>query len=447
MKSLRWILRDAASRSRQAVNRNLGKIAPLTHLIPEKPRKAVAAWIEKKTRPDRGRSFRMPRKMGPVSAPWGVNLYGLFRAEIGLAQGAKLYARALEAAGIPHDLVNLDYLPWMPLHDHSLEDRLETRGQYAVNLVHINPNQIEEALATFPASDFDDHYNIGVCLWELEKFPEEWADKLRYMDEVWVPSRFIAEAVRPAVDIPVTVIPYGIETPVDGSCRKDFGLPEDAFLVLAMYDANSYASRKNPWAAVEAFRRAFAGRGENAALVLKVANPKEEETRALEERLKAMGLTYFLITERFDKPKSNALIACCDVYLSLHRSEGFGLIIAEAMDLGVPVVATGWSANTEFMPKESTCLVDYTFVPLEEQYQQVEEGYRWADPDPAQAASYLRMLYENPEERARMARESRAYIRREYSIACCGERMQERLEALREMVVPEPEEAGKTVKN
>ena len=263
-----------------------------------------------------------------------------------------------------------------------------------------------------------------------DTLPASWKPKLDYVDELWVPSRFIAEAVRRETDKPVQAIHYGIDTPAEPCSRPDFGLPEEEFLVLAMYDSNSYASRKNPEGAIRAFEKAFGGRDVPARLVLKLANGKEEELRALRERLAGSGIRYQLITERYEKPRLNALIACCDVYLSLHRSEGFGLVVAEAMSLGVPVVATAWSANAEFMPAECTCRVKATLVPVGDAYQWGEEHHRWADPDVDQAAAYLRMLQENPEKGKRMAEEARAWIRKELSPERCGEKMRKRFEEI-----------------
>jgi len=411
-------------------NLSLAKVAPLTRMVPEKPRRVVRDWLIALTTPKAERPYRAPVQDGKIRNRPGINLYGFLRAENGLAQGAKLYAKALEESGIPYTLVNTDFLEWLSQRDHSLDAKISRKGKYAVNLVHINPDQWEAACREYPHRMFDNHYNIGVWLWELEYLPKEWLEKFDYVDELWVPSQFIADAAQRETEKPVTVIRYGIETPVEKLGRKDFGLPEDAFLVLAMYDSNSYATRKNPEAAIQAFEKAFAGKNENAVLVLKLANGKEEELRKLRERLDASGIRYYFVTERFSKPKLNALIACCDVFLSLHRSEGFGLVVAEAMSLGVPVVATAWSSNAEFMPEECTCRVGYTLIPVGENYQWADDRQRWANPDTDEAARDLRLLFENPEKAREMAEKSKAYIQTEMSPEVCGRQMRERYEEI-----------------
>ena len=425
-----WQIHRKVRQVKTAMNLGLAKVARVTHFIPEKPRRAVRDWLIAVTTPGKLRPYRAPIQSGRITQPPGINEYGFFRAQNGLAQGAKLYAQALKESGIPFTLVNTDFIDWLAQDDHSWDSWLTPGGKYAINLIHINPDQLEEACRPFPHREFDDHYNIGVWLWELETLPASWKPKLDYVDELWVPSRFIAEAVRRETDKPVQAIHYGIDTPAEPCSRPDFGLPEEEFLVLAMYDSNSYASRKNPEGAIRAFEKAFGGRDVPARLVLKLANGKEEELRALRERLAGSGIRYQLITERYEKPRLNALIACCDVYLSLHRSEGFGLVVAEAMSLGVPVVATAWSANAEFMPEECTCRVKATLVPVGDAYQWGEEHHRWADPDVDQAAAYLRMLQENPEKGKRMAEEARAWIRKELSPERCGEKMRKRFEEI-----------------
>ena len=432
MISAGWI-RIKVRRIKIALNLGVAKVAPLTHIVPAGPRRAVRDWIIRVTTPkEKQRLYRAPASDGRIRAPMGINVYGMLRAENGLAQGAKLYARAVMASGIPCSLVDMYYLDFLTQSDHRLDPYISRKGKYAINVIHINANQIEAACHDYPHRLFDNHYNIGVWLWELEKIPDSWIQKMDYVDELWAPAGFVADAMKKGTDKPVITIPYGIETPKEEAGRSDFGFEDSEFLVLAMYDANSYASRKNPEGAIEAFVKAFGGTEENAALVLKVGNGSEDELAALRKRLDASGIRYYLVTERFSKPRLNALIACCDVFLSLHRSEGFGLVIAEAMNLGVPVVATGWSANAEFMPEECTCRVSYRLIPVGDAYQFEEESQRWADPDTGEAAEYLKMLKRNPDRAAQMAREAKRYIEENYSISRCGEKMKQRYAEIQE---------------
>ena len=369
----------------------------------------------------------VPAPYEPGKYPKGINLYGFFKAENGLAQGVKSYAGALEKSGIPHVLINTDFLDWLPQNDTAFDSRLARDNRYAANVVHVNPDQWQEACGMFPRSHFDGHYNIGVWLWELEKFPKAWIPMIDYVDEIWTPSEFIAGAVRKATEKPVTVIPYGIETPYEeGLERADFGLEEGEFLVLMMYDSNSYASRKNPGAAIEAFRAAFGEKPEKAKLVIKISNPKDEDIAYVKERL-APG-SYALMTERMDRKRMNSLIRLCDGYLSLHRSAGFGLVLAEAMSLGTAAVATNYSANTEFMAEEAACMVGCRMVKVDGRYQHDEDGTQvWAEPDVKEAAAYLKRLRDDPGYRREKAEAGKKHIREKLSPERCAEAIRKRM--------------------
>ena len=395
-------------------------------VIPVQIRHLVSKPLEKRVI----RRIRIPKPYVPGQYPPGINLYGLFRSEIGLSQGVKLYAGALEKSGIPHTLLNLDFIPDLPQLDTSFDDRLTSENKYAINVVHINPLEWEEACGTFPQDQFDGHYNIGVWLWELEQIPEPWIPKIDFVDEIWAPSEFIAGAMRKATDKPVTVIPYGMEAPYDETLtRADFGLSEDDFLVLMMFDSHSFASRKNPGAAIDAFREAYGDHPERVKLVIKINNPSAEDVAFVEEHLGGKA-GYLLITERMDKKKLNSMIRLCDVFISLHRSEGFGLVIAEAMALGTPVVATNWSSNTEFMPEGAACPVGYDLFPVAGGYVFDNGSMVWADPDTNQAAEYLRRLKDDPDYREKIARAGKEYIHQQLSMEKCAEKISNRMKEI-----------------
>lgn len=402
------------------------KITPHTHFIPKGLRRWASQYVfgalEGRVKPP------TPYRPGKFKA--GVNLFGFFKAENGLAQGTKLYASALEQSGLEHVFVNTDFLYWLPQNDTTFDDRLSPRPKYAINVIHINPDQWSSACGLFPQTDFNGHYNIGVWLWELENIPTKWHDTFPYVNELWAPSQFIASALRKVSPVPVTVIPYGIEVPVDDMLtRADFGLPEDKFLVLAMYDVNSFMSRKNPLAAIQAFQKAFGTNPERAHLVLKINNPTDSDLETLQE-LMGDESSYTLITGTIAKTRLNTLIKLCDVFVSLHRSEGFGLVMAEAMALGRPVIATNWSANVDFMPEDVACMVDYDLVPVNNAYQWGEEGQRWADAHVDQAAQYLRRLADDPAYYEQKASTGQRHILEHFSVAQTAELMRARVEAI-----------------
>ena len=399
-------------------------------------------WIKKVVPPEVRRRFSnrvmdafapktaIPEPYVPGKYPKGINLYGFLKAENGLGQAVRTYARALDEGKIPHTLLNTDFIGWLPQNDTTYDSRLTKENAYAVNVIHVNPDQWQEACGMFPRSQFNGHYNIGVFLWELETVPDGWKPIFGHVDEIWTPSEFIARAVRKETDKPVTVIPYGMETPYDESLtRADFSLSDDDFLVLMVFDSNSFASRKNPGAAIDAFREAFGDAPEHVKLVIKISNPEPKDLAFVEEHIGGRS-GYVLFTERMGRARLNSLIRLCDVFLSLHRAEGFGLVMAEAMNLGTPAVATNWSANTEFMPEGAACPVDYTMVPVAGAYQFDNGELMWADADVHQAAGYLRRLKEDPAYYRRIAEAGQKQIREQLSTAKCADKIRERLDRI-----------------
>ena len=342
--------------------------------------------------------------------PDGVNLIGYIRGEFGLGESCRLMAKCLDCTGLDFALYNYELVSVKRFNDHSWDHKVTNSATYNINLIHINPFDLPIAYFRMDRQIWDAHYNIAFWLWELEKLPDQWKNALNLVDEIWTPSEFASEAFRKATHKPVRTIPYGISSLECGDFeRKYFNLPTDKFLFLCMYDSGSTIERKNPIGVIRAFKRAFSRDEENVGLIIKVNNPQQEDMHKIRDAF-ADYRSVYIITDVMDKTQVNALIACSDVYVSLHRSEGFGLVPAEAMLLGTPVIATGWSANTEFMNKTSACLVDYRFVTIEKDCGPYEAGNRWAEPDENHAASYMRKLYENEDFRRSMIDNAKIHI-------------------------------------
>ncbi len=323
----------------------------------------------------------------------GVNLIGDVKAEIGLGQSCRLLADMLKASGI--DFKIYDYrLPKVPRSsDPAWDAYIGKELPYSVNLIHINPFELKSFFMETELEMWQGRYNIGFWLWELEEFPDEWLMCTKMLDEIWTPSEFAGSSIRRKADLPVKTIPYWVTAPCRENCgRAYFGLPQEKFLFLAMYDCNSTIERKNPIGTIEAYKKAFPEEDPKVGLVLKMNNAREAEIALIKERLKGYNNVYF-ITDILEKTEVNSLIKCVDVFSSLHRAEGFGLVLAEAMIGGTPVIATNWSSNTEFMDSTCACMVDYGFVQLEKDSNLYKKGSRWADPDISEAAEYMKRLY------------------------------------------------------
>lgn len=343
---------------------------------------------------------------------YGINLIGCIRAEIGLGQSCRLLASELNHTGIPFTI--RDFLldgDSVRAEDHTWDNYIEQNTPYAVNLFHVEPLDLVMGFSNeLPSDIWNKRYNIAFWLWELEEFPEKWKKALALVDEIWTPSEFASNSIRKVTNKPVYTMPYCVIAPTDTQYnRQYFNLPEDKFLFLVMYDTNSTMARKNPLGAIEAFQNAFSSEDERVGLVLKMNNPREEDLEALKQSLGDYKNIYY-ITEIMDKVVVNSLIASVDVFVSLHRAEGFGLVMAEAMLNGTPCIATNWSSNTEFMNHEVACMVDYTFTSLKKAAPPYDKGVRWADADIDMAAKYMKRLVEEPEYYEELSVKGKVYI-------------------------------------
>lgn len=328
----------------------------------------------------------------------GVNIFAYARGQFGLAESARQYARALLAEGYPVAIHNVDIDMPHGMDDHSLDPYIGAETPYGVNLIFVNPDYLEQSMASIGRERLGDRHTIACWFWELERFPDAWRHALDRVDEVMVSTDFIRRAVAAITDKPVWNAPLPVDKPPDsGLKRADFGLEEDDFIFLCSFDFNSFLARKNPGAVIDAFRLAFTERRSNVKLVIKSSNGHRhpEKLRVL---LNAIGADERIILrdEVIDREDLGALQRCVDAYVSLHRAEGFGLGLAECMRLGKPVIATAWSGNMEFMTSDNSCLVDYKLVSVGEGEYLHHEGQYWAEPDVEHAAKLMRRLVEDP---------------------------------------------------
>ncbi len=397
----RAVRRGLLASLRDALARSLRKALELLRLVPPAAPSPEAPTPEATPAPEAAPAEGMTLKIAdhrPV--PVGLNVIGYVRAETGVGESARLCARAAAAAGLPFALLDTD---------------AADRGRYPISLCHVNADVMAAANGPLDRECLAGRYVIGYWHWELPEFPDRWLAAFDRVDEVWVPTRFIQDAVSARSPRPVVRIPHGISFRTDpGVTRAELGLPAGRFLFLTMFDAESYQARKNPEGAIEAFRQAFAASAE-VSLVVKVNNPND---RAGVARLKAMarGLPNLVILDRvMPRQRVYELLRLCDCFVSLHRSEGFGLGLAEAMFLGKPVIATGWSGNMDFMTPENSCPVRYRLVPLEEDVGPYDRGAFWADPDREHAAHFMKRVVAEPGWREEVGARGRETIRGEFA--------------------------------
>ena len=373
-------------------------------------------------------------KFEPERFARGINLLGDTKAEIGLGQSARLLAAELEASDVPFTIYHVPMDGNLRANDTSFDDKITNTLPYGINLFHLNPYELGVAYSELGKETWEHHYNIAFWLWELEDFPKEWEPCFPLVDEVWTPSEFTSSSVRKAVGnrIKVRTIPYHVSAPVkEAYDRTYFNLPKNQVLFLSMYDCNSTIDRKNPTGVIEAFKKAFPKEQENVGLVLKVNNATEEDLAVLKETMGQYENVYY-ITNVMSKLEVNSLIACVDVFVSLHRAEGFGLVMAEAMLNKTACIATNWSSNTEFMNERVACMVPASLVTITKGNDQYKKGYRWAEPDVTKAAEYMKQLANDEEYRNRLTRDAKSYIDEKLGMARAVELINHRVKAIYE---------------
>ena len=368
----------------------------------------------------------------PEAFPDGINLIGPLDSATGLGQSFRLVERVIRQLEYPYLICNYGQGPRNQVTITEYEGRVQKELQYAVNLWHINPSEFAEAYSLFGREAFDKRYNIAFWLWELEDFPDEWVPCINLLDEIWTPSEFISRALRKKTKKPVYTIPYCISAETDGKQfdRRYFQVPEDRFLFLVMYDFQSIAERKNPNGAILAFQEAFSPDQENVGLVIKINSADTKKISQLQKKI-GQYRNIFLVNRNMEKIEVNSLIACMDTYVSLHRAEGFGLVLAEAMWNRVPVIATNWSANTEFMSPDAACMVSCKMVRLEKDILPYKKGNYWADPDIKEAAGYMKRLSSDPKYHAKIAEEGCRYVRDRLEMDNVKKLMAERLQDIK----------------
>jgi glycosyltransferase involved in cell wall biosynthesis/SAM-dependent methyltransferase len=354
----------------------------------------------------------------------GVNLAGYFDAVLGVGEAARQLIAALQTQHIEVAPIGVTSSA-SPREDGLAPETAEPR--FPVNLICVNADMVPAFVQQVGADFFEGRHSIGYWWWEVTSFPERWYGSFQYLDEVWAGSRFVAESLAQVSPVPVVRMapPVEVADPPPLS-RGQLGLPE-GFVFLYLFDYNSVFERKNPLAVVEAFTRAFEP-GEGAALVVKSINhERDPANHALLAGAAAGHSDVHLIEETIPASHRDAMVAACDCFVSLHRSEGFGFTLAEAMYLGRPVIATGYSGNLDYMTAANSWLVDYELVPIGTGRDPYPAEGEWAQPDVEHAGRLMREVFADPAAADRRAKRGQAELRASHSREAVGRAASERL--------------------
>ncbi len=372
--------------------------------------------------------------------PVGVNAIASWEATSGITEAARRCVGALIDSGV--DVSMEDYDIAAPLEPRRLPPRLRVlpKGRaHDLDLCFFNVNELTLIPDEYLYPPGHPRRIVAYWHWEQVSLPAELVAQLDRVDEIWVSSRFTAETFRRYTTKRVEVVPCIVEPVADPSLsRRDLGVPEGPFLFFFHFDVNSTLARKNPRGVIEAYRRAFSRseRAQSVHLVMKTINlARSPEAQAeLQEAMDLVGGT--VLDVELGAEEMAALTRSCDVYVSLHRAEGFGLGLAEAMYFARPVIGTAYSGNMDFMNLRNSCLVGYRMAQIqlgELRFNRwSEQVYRpgewWAEPDLNDAARWMRALYEDGGLRERLGSAAARTIREKCASRVVGDRMRGLLE-------------------
>jgi glycosyltransferase involved in cell wall biosynthesis len=347
----------------------------------------------------------------------GITLVGHLRASIGLGSAGRRLLDVCRLAGEQVEPISYDEIDCP--HDHPFETGpavavcpnadplLVPRPDLDVAMFSVNGAETRQVAGAIGPRALHGRYKIGLWFWELEHFPDEMADGFGFVDEVWVTSEFVRNSVltKAPSGLPVHVIPLGADYPHDPESmgrsitRRQLGLPEDAVLIGCTFDYSSRIQRKNPLGSIDAFKNAFPvpclGPGRPVLVVKTLNSARFPDEGAVVRAATGNRPDIVVIDDHYTFAQQRAFVRELDLVLSLHRSEGYGYILLEALGLATPVIATGYSGNLAFMNDSNSWLVPFSMVSVGEGHGQYPAHAHWAEPDVEAAASMLRFVVEN----------------------------------------------------
>ena len=341
---------------------------------------------------------------------YGVNLLGYFEHQSGVAEMARKLHEMLEFVGIPHvcNPVSIAYIKY-----DGLVPQLTRELPYCINIVSFPLVETPTIISQY--GDIFDRYTIGIQPWETDNYPPPPDNILKLYNEVWTVSEFCRRAISKSIPQPVKVVNFPTIP------QASLGWNDDRpFTVLYMFSVDSCVSRKNPALAIEAFRRAF---GDRQRLILKSNTANREQYQQIIDDMTGYAPNIIHIPDNYSDYERWRLLNECDVYLSPHASEGLGFTILEAMSLGKPVVATGYSGNMDYMDNTNSVPVSYDMVPIPDNTPPYSGTGHWATPNVDEMASALRRLSDDVEYRNRIGEAAKATIEHKLSLASCSTRL------------------------
>jgi glycosyltransferase involved in cell wall biosynthesis len=349
----------------------------------------------------------------------GLSVVSHFRSEIGIGQAARNVGYACDAARLPVSFRNLP----LPGRENDLEfsSKCNSLSDRKASLLVLGLGAVIHQQHEIAPG----RLNILFPFWELARIPSEWHAAIRKFDEVWAPSRFVASAFEDLSGIPIHYVPQPVLLPA----KPPEPRPNRTTLRFFTYlDFDSFVERKNPKAAIAAFRAAFAPTMRDVELVVKTRGALDTGQRRWLEEIAAPDTRIRIVDRTLDRAGMDAMMAESDAFISLHRSEGFGFGPAEALAAGKAAVATDYSSTSEFINAQTGYPVACTLEPVRSGEYVHTEGQVWANPNLDAAVEALRAIYDNPAEADARARRGFALLQERHSLANVGGRIAQLLD-------------------
>jgi FkbM family methyltransferase len=359
----------------------------------------------------------------------GVNIIGHFCYPSGLRVSAEALEGSLKCASIQTSLRDIR----TDKKDDPKRLNFDGFEDFDVTVIHAQPEPFFNDV--YERSDLSRRaaapYRIAYWYWEFDSIPDSWISAAAKVDEVWAATEFVAKGLRERLSIPVRTLFPGVKLgnfqPRD---REYFGLKNDDFTFLFTFHMTSIMERKNPLGLIRAFKQAF-DPSESVSLVLKTSFGDRHPDQMIELRKAAEGANIKIIDQVFNSDEVLSLMNACDAYVSLHRSEGLGLTMAEAMLMGKPVIATNYSGNVDFMDESNSLLVPFELQKLGRPIPPYDADSVWAEPSADYAADCMRRLYDDQTWAAELGARAKASAERSLSLDVAGQRIAERLKEIR----------------
>lgn len=375
----------------------------------------------------------------PAADRWslpGVNVIGFADAVMGIGEDARALTAALSHAGVPVCTVNLSLSGVVAPHGTGPHgDLIVARPLFGINIFALPPIETARIVAEQGRSLTEGRISIGSWPWELTTLPRPWRMVFDLVDEVWAPSRFLAEVYRGMTDKPVLTMPPYLNLPAPAAFdRARLGVAADSALFLTMLDFNSFTARKNPEGAIRAFRAAFPDEAGGERLVVKTLNASSHaEARHAVAEVAGPDPRILFVDEVYSRAEVAGLIAAADCLVSLHRAEGFGRVVAEAMALGTRVVATDWSGSRDFLDSSVGDPVGFALRDVRAGEYVLPAGSRWAEPDLEDAAGKLRAVRRSMGEDAALRQRARERVLGAYGLNAVASQLVDRLMELQQV--------------